>query len=89
MTDCLPFCERCLEHEGSDREKPPHGWLIVRTRVSVEGARRQYICTNCTQVWERTVAGWRRWFKPDPLWEPEPIDPGADDETVIVPTELQ
>jgi len=89
MSEPLDFCEYCLGHENAEREEDPHECMIVRTRLSAEGQRKQYICTNCCQVWERTVDGWFRWFKPEQLWEPE-IPPQKDDDgPMVVPTELQ
>jgi hypothetical protein len=87
MSDRPTFCEYCLEHEDAEREEAPHECLIVRTRLSAEGRRRQYICTNCCQVWERTISGWFRWFKPEQLWEPEPSAPDPDTGLMVVPTE--
>ncbi|GLK42738.1 hypothetical protein GCM10017612_06550 [Novosphingobium resinovorum] len=63
--------------------------MVFRTRLSAEGRRRQYICTNCCQVWERTVRGWFRWFNPQELWELEIQLLNDEDGPMVVPTRYE
>lgn len=82
------FCEYCCHHDGAPKEDAPHDCMITSSRLTAAGRARQYICGNWSQTWERTTDGWRRWFEPAPLWEPNKRDDRPPNEPFIVPTQL-
>lgn len=82
------FCDYCCHQDGAAREERPHECMIVSVRLTISGQFRQYVCCNCSQAWERTVDGWRRWFAPAPLWEPQKAARAIADDPIVVPTRL-
>lgn len=69
-------CLDCRLFDDEPASTPPHPLMTRRSRIGPEGLSRDFLCTDCGRIWDRTANGWRRQEGPRPRHDPiPPIEP--------------